>query len=124
MLDAEKNIIDTLRDRQPFRVPDGYFEDFTEDLMRRLPKKIASESKVISIYDRIKPWLYIAAIFVGIIFVIYFFNKTSEHSNVSVLSSIRTDLDENDDADFFEIFEEMYVDKYTLSYIIDDFLID
>jgi len=127
MIDTEKNIIEKLRDRQPFLVPESYFEDFTDDLMRRLPKKIAPESKVISIYDRIKPWLYMAAIFVGIIILINVYNKTStisEDRYNNVLSAVRVDVEDSDDADFLEIFEEMYVDKYTLAYIIDNFLID
>jgi hypothetical protein len=127
MTEMEKNRIEQLRDRQPFRVPEGYFEGFTENFMRNLPERKAAEPKVISFYDRVKPWLYIAAILVGVVILFNVFIDKSAHSddrNKGVLSSVKVDANENDDADFVEIFEEMYVDKYALSYIIDDYMID
>ena len=125
MVNKGKNMEDELRDRQPFRVPESYFEDFTDDFMRRLPTRTAHESKVISIYDRIKPWLYIAATFAGIVILFNVFSKPS-HLNENerpVLSSIKVDFEEGDDSEFFEIFEEMYVEKY-ISYVMYDYLID
>jgi len=125
MINKGKNIEDELRDRQPFRVPESYFEDFTGHFMRCLPKKAAPETKVISFYDRIKPWLYMAAMFAGIIILFNVFNRTShlKENEKPVLSSIKVDFEEGDDTEFFEIFEEMYVEKY-ISYVIDDYLID
>ena len=123
---TEKNIADELRGRQPFRVPDGYFESFTGDFMRSLPKKAAPEARVISFYDRLKPWLYMAAMFAGIIVLFNVFHKTSVNhiEEKPVLSSINVGIEEGDDAEFLEFFEELYVDKYAISYIIDDYLID
>jgi len=126
-MDMEKYKIDELRDRQPFRVPDGYFENFTEDFMSRLPEKIASDAKVISFYDRIKPWLYVAAMFVGLIFLFNIFTKTSEitkEMNNGVLTAINVDLEETEDADFLDYIEDLYGDKYAVSYIFDYYLID
>ena len=126
MTDKEKNIEDELRGRQPFRVPEAYFESFAADFMRNLPPRTAPEVKVVSFYDRLKPWLYMAAMFAGIIFLFNFFHKTSVNQNDErrVLSFINADVDEGEDADFLEFFEEMYVDKYAISYIIDDYLMD
>ena len=127
MIDTEKYSIDALRDRMPFRVPDGYFEDFTEDFMCHLPKKTASEAKVISFYDRIKPWLFLAAMFVGIIVLFKVFNKTSDISreaNSGILSSIIVEIEETEDADFLEYIEELYGNKYAVTYVFDYYLID
>ena len=126
MIDREIHIKDELRDRQPFRVPDDYFEDFTGSFMRLLPKRSVTETNVVSFYNRIKPWLYMAASFVGIIVIFNVLNRTPGVSEEEkpVLSSVNVDFEEGDDAEFFEIFEEMYVDKYAISYIIDNYLID
>ena len=126
MINKGKNIEDELRGRQPFRVPDSYFEDFTSDFMSRLPEKTVSRVKVISFYDRVKPWLYMAAMFAGIIVLFNVFNKSSGISDEEkpALSSIFVHVDEGDDADFLDFFEEMYVDKYAISRIIDDYLIE
>jgi hypothetical protein len=41
-----------------FKIPDNYFDDFSEKVMQRLPKE---EPKVISFYARNKRWIYSAA---------------------------------------------------------------
>jgi len=136
---TENNKLDELRDRNPFRVPEGYFESFTEDLMKRLPEKDGAvvqseepliEPKKVSLYDRVKPLLYMAAAFVGVMLFFNIFYKTNDDAtngkggvfvkNVSSTSSdILSEADEN--AEFLEYIEDMYADKYAISYI-DDFL--
>lgn len=124
------NKLDELKDRNPFRVPDGYFESFTENMMSRLPEKTVAEPNVISIYDRVKPWLYMAAAFVGLILLFNVLNKTAgtftenkDTQDVTIVTvspfGMESEADEN--AEFLEYIEDMYVDKYALSYI-DDFM--
>ena len=125
MINKEKNIEDELKDRQPFRVPEGYFENLTDDFMRCLPDRSVPETKVVVFYDRLKPWLYMAAMFIGVIILFNVFNKTSRinEDEKTVISSIKEDFEEGDDTEFFEIFEEMYVEKY-ISFVIDNYWID
>ena len=56
----------------PFRVPDGYFDNLASEVMSRLPEK---EKPVIAQreptrWERVKPWLYMAAMFVGAALII------------------------------------------------------
>jgi len=124
MLETEKNILEELRDRRPFRVPEGYFEGFTDDFMSRLPKKTAPEAKVISLYDRVKPWLYLAATFAGIIILFNIFNKTSEMAKdeIIVLTSTNVDMEEDDEDEFLEFITDLYASYNVHSY--GDYLID
>ena len=126
MLETEKNILDELRDRQPFRVPEGYFEGFTDDFMSRLPKKTAPEAKVISLYDRVKPWLYLAATFAGIIVLFNIFFKLSEipkDENKVLTSVVYVDMEEEeDDEDFLEFINDLYASYNVHSY--GDYLYD
>ena len=51
--------------RNPFRVPDGYFEQFTEQVMQQLPAREQSIAPI-SAHPRarkvqMRPWLYAAA---------------------------------------------------------------
>ncbi|MDR0394284.1 MAG: hypothetical protein LBH77_03905 [Tannerella sp.] len=128
-MDINNNKLDELKDRNPFRVPDGYFESFTENMMSRLPEKPVEKGSVISVYDRVKPWLYMAAAFTGIILLFNVLNRASdvlpENRDTQAgtifttpLSSTESEADEN--TEFLEYIEDMYVDKYALSYI-DDF---
>lgn len=55
----------------PFRVPEGYFEGFTSELMEHLPEK---ERVIVSrkptAWEKIRPLVYMAAMFVGAMLII------------------------------------------------------
>jgi len=48
--------------KNPFRVPEGYFEGFTDQLMERLPERQPSPVAKPALLYRLHPWLY-AAVF-------------------------------------------------------------
>ena len=55
----------------PFRVPDGYFENFASNLMERLPEKEKVErSREATTWEKVRPLLYMAAMFVGAMLLI------------------------------------------------------
>lgn len=62
----EENNLDRLKGTNPFIVPEGYMEGLTERIMSQLPEKSAEKSKRISVMDRVRPWLYMAAVFAGL----------------------------------------------------------
>lgn len=62
----ELNNKDRLDGRNPFRVPEGYMENLTEGIMSRLPEKSHEEVRQVTLVDRIRPWLYMAAVFAGL----------------------------------------------------------
>lgn len=123
-----KNKLEELKGRTPFSVPDGYFEGFTDELMNRLPEKTQEKPNVVSLYERVKPLLYLAAVFAGLLTFFYVLDKTAGSSSVeknmlvqtsSPTADSDTDSESQEDADFLEYIEEMYADKY-VNYYIDD----
>ena len=122
---TEKNILDELKGRQPFRVPEGYFEGLTEDIMSRLPEHPVVKSKKISMYDRVKPLLYMAAMFIGAILILNIIGKNNQQAqkgddNVTTLASSQYVLSEDDEfMDFIE--DQMYADKFAYSHL-DDYM--
>lgn len=68
----EDNILKKVGTENAFRVPDGYFENLTSEIMNRLPEKeeTAFEKKESTRWDRVKPWVYMAAMFVGAALII------------------------------------------------------
>ena len=58
--------------RRPFTVPEGYFENLTQDIMAALPEheSIYSSKITVTPWMRIRPYLYAAAAFAGIFFCI------------------------------------------------------
>jgi len=70
----EDNILRKVGTKNPFSVPDGYFENFSTELMNRLPEKeslnIPSEP---TLWERVKPWVYMTAMFCGIMLSVRIF---------------------------------------------------
>ena len=62
----EENNLDRLKGTNPFTVPEGYMEGLTERIMSQLPEKPEERAKRISLMDRVRPWLYMAAVFAGL----------------------------------------------------------
>ena len=126
IMETESNKLDSLKGRQPFRVPEGYFEGLTEDIMCRLPEKTVEEPKVVSLFERAKPFLYLAAMFVGIVVIINTYKGMQpafQGDKNGVLAKTSTTLgnvaDIGEDAEFLEYIEDIYADKYAISYIDD-----
>lgn len=65
---TKQNILEQLKDKEPFKVPEGYFDDLTNNIMQNLPEKEVEETESVSVtmWDRLRPLLYLAAVFVGL----------------------------------------------------------
>lgn len=68
----EDNILRKAGTENSFRVPDGYFENLTSEIMNRLPEKEKPtfEKRESTMWEKIKPWTYMAAMFVGAALII------------------------------------------------------
>lgn len=116
--------LDDLKGKQPFRVPEGYMAGLTNQIMDRLPElQKEEEPQSVSLMDRIRPWLYLAAVFIGMgLFfrVIVDADKSVNQASVDSLlvqsevseaavEAIDADISA-DDADYFEYIEDQYND--------------
>ncbi|MCC8096776.1 MAG: hypothetical protein LIP05_16495 [Tannerellaceae bacterium] len=62
----ELNSLKEIKKENPFRVPDGYMEGLTYQIMSQLPEKSIKEAKQVSLLERVRPWLYMAGMFAGL----------------------------------------------------------
>ncbi len=83
----EKMMPHTSERHTGFRVPDGYFESLTQRVMERLPEAEAetaqASAEIITLaeptlWQRVRPWLYLAAMFVGAAFIIRLASPSAE----------------------------------------------
>ena len=68
----EDNILKKVGKENVFRVPDGYFENLTSEVMNRLPEKeklIAVQTEP-TMWQKVRPWLYMTAMFIGAALII------------------------------------------------------
>ena len=99
--------------KSPYKVPEGYFEHFHEQLMSSLPEvtpEAAPEAKI-TLMQRIKPLLYRAAMFVGIIFLMQGIAYV-QHSQVARSEQMALEELYDDEADHF-MSSSLY-DEYVL----------
>ena len=69
----------------PFRVPEHYFDNFTEELMGKLPEKEPLPfSAEPTLWDRVKPWIYMAAMFCGIMLSVRIFVGEPQKDEFSI----------------------------------------
>ena len=64
----------------PFTVPEDYFSRLNEQIMNCLPEKEAIEPQKVTMWDRVKPWIYMAAMFLGFFFAIHLTKETGNHA--------------------------------------------
>jgi hypothetical protein len=57
---TDQKILQTFGNSNPFTVPEGYFENFASDINAQIADEQVTFKKLI------KPWMYLAAIFVGV----------------------------------------------------------
>ena len=73
-MSAEDRILQKMGKKNPFTVPENYFEDFTQELMDKLPaKEVVLQAEAPTLWQRVKPWLYMAAMFCGIMLSVRIF---------------------------------------------------
>ena len=68
----EDILLKKLGKENSFKVPDGYFENLTSEMMNKLPEKekVVFKEEPVSTWTRLKPLLYMAAMFVGAALII------------------------------------------------------
>lgn len=79
------NKLDDIEKRNPFTVPDNYFANFNEEIMNRLPEKEVVHPQKVTMWTKAKPWVYMAAMFMGLFFTIRVItNNTNNQQSISV----------------------------------------
>lgn len=98
-MNKENNKLEKIGTGNPFKVPEGYFDNLTENIMSRLPERIAEEQKPISLWKRVEPWVYMAAMFAGIAMMIRLFVGSPQPEKLNLTSSAEIE-------DFYQYYEE------------------
>ena len=111
--------IDEHEPRRPFTVPEGYFENLTQNIMSVLPEQESIYSTTIKVtpWMRIRPYLYAAAAFAGIFFCIKAavgINSRNSSANIAQETTIYSD-------EYIDSFlETAMIDDCTLYYTLVD----
>ena len=110
----EKELTARCGKEHPFKVPEGYFEHFHEQLMSHLPETAPTPAPTerVTFMTRIKPWLYMAAMFAGIVFMVQ-----------SLMYVQQTRLTDNSLATIEEVYTEEEVDHFMSSSLYNEYVL-
>lgn len=115
----EDNILRKAGTSNPFRVPDHYFENFTLELMNKLPEKepmpLMSEP---TLWERVKPWLYMTAMFCGIMLSVKVFVGVPQKDEFPAIS--QAEVERLPDEDWEIMIDRIMMDDYTLYQYLTD----
>lgn len=118
------------RKRNPFKVPDNYFARLNEEIMNRLPEKEIVPPQTVSLWEKVKPWVYMAAMFVGLYITIQFLTKQADNGNVASRQSV-VQIQESywstvqvTEEEFYEYLEEQLVEEGYFDYMYDQYYLN
>ena len=121
----EDNILKKAGTGNAFHVPEGYFENLTSEIMNRLPEKerLAFEKKESTMWERVKPWVYMAAMFVGAALIIRV--ASSDHKPVAddiavTVTAMEADTEQVSDEMIDVALDRAMLDDYSLYVYLSD----
>ena len=89
----EDILLKKLGKEDSFKVPGGYFENLTSEVMNKLPEKekVTLKEEPVSTWTRLKPLLYMAAMFVGAALIIRV--ASSDRKSVADIDVAATEIE-------------------------------
>ena len=89
----EDILLKKLGKEDSFKVPDGYFENLTSEVMNKLPEKekVVFKEEPVSTWTRLKTLLYMAAMFVGAALIIRV--ASSDRKSVADIDVAATEIE-------------------------------
>ena len=117
-MEEENRILKKVGTRNPFNVPEGYFEGFTQELMDKLPEKEFISYQEPTLWQRVKPWIYMTAMFCGIMLSVKVFVGNPEKEEIPGISHI--DADEITDEEWVIIIDRSKISGYDLYQFLSD----
>ena len=70
------NILQEVNEGNPFKIPENYFARFNEEIMHRLPEKEYVPPRKVSLWEKARPWVYLAAMLAGLYVTINFLTRS------------------------------------------------
>jgi hypothetical protein len=83
--------------KNPFAVPEGYFDSLTDQMMAQLPARHTETTVKRTLWKQMEPWIYMAAMFTGISLMINTFVQRPQPLDLTADADIEA---------FYQYYEE------------------
>ncbi|WP_321332757.1 hypothetical protein [uncultured Bacteroides sp.] len=119
----EDNILRKVGTDNHFTVPEGYFENLTSEVMNKLPEKEKSVfvEKEPTMWNKVKPWIYMAAMFIGAALIIRVASSDNNKSAKDEAVAAETEMTEPASDEYIDtILDHSMLDDYSLYVYLTD----
>ncbi|HPD87303.1 MAG TPA: hypothetical protein PLS06_08340 [Proteiniphilum sp.] len=101
-----------------------------EEIMNHLPEKEIVPPRTVPFWDKVKPWVYMAAMFVGLYITIQFLTRQADNDNVASRQSV-VQIQESywstvqvTEEEFYQYLEEQLVEEGYFDYMYDQYYLN
>lgn len=117
----EDTLLKKLGKENSFKVPDGYFENLTSEVMNKLPEKEKTfKEETVSTWTRVKPLLYMAAMFVGAALIIKVASTDHKPVDTDEVAAMEADTEVVSDEMLDMALDRAMLDDYSLYVYLSD----
>lgn len=114
-MEKENDILNKIDRKSGFKVPKGYFDNLTNRVMDQLPEQMSVLPQSSSMWDRVKPWVYMAAMFGGMALMVRIFLPGGEtETAIAKASSVEISEEEeffDNNVDEYSVYEYLCLDE-------------
>jgi len=100
-MDKKRILLKDINKVEPFRTPEGYFENFVGGIMSQLPNVVQEETKSVGLWTKVRPWIYMAAMIAGLALMIRVFTVSQSQQGIKSYASGGLNLTSSSDIDEF-----------------------
>ena len=105
-METKKQTLADIGDKAPFKVPENYFAQVNEAILANLPEKETPVAETVSLWEKSKPWMYMAAMFLGLFFTVKVLVTSTSSDQQNYWSDVKISEEE-----FFDYIEAQFVDE-------------
>jgi len=106
-MDRKKILLEDINKDNPFKTPEGYFENFANGIMSQLPNAVQKNSVNVNLWQRVRPWVYMAAMFAGVALMIRLFVGSPTQTGIKHYASEGLNLTSSSDIDdYYHYYED------------------
>lgn len=108
-METKRHTLEDIGNRVPFTVPENYFSEVNKTIMANLPEKEPAVIAPVTLWDKTKPWVYMAAMFFGLFFTIRVLVTTSTPTSIAN-ENFWSDVEISEE-EFFDYIEDQFVEE-------------
>lgn len=108
------DILEQIGGQTGYKVPEGYFDNLSARIVEQLPERELPQPEIVTTWQKLRPYLYMAAMFAGIWLMVQAFVAPAVEAEKEMTAALEQEEDLEEymlySMDEYTIFETLYAD--------------